>query len=260
MRKCRGSFGWNQEQLGKRVGLSSSSISLIETGLLKPQQDHAAALDQALEAGGRLLRTWENYSSQGLLPPGFEKYSDLESKALELHEYHGVLVPGLVQTPDYARALVIATQPRATEETIDRFVRTRLERQQAIFERSDRPLVLVVLDEDVVRRVVGDEAVMKAQLEHLIDFAEARKVRLQVVPRSVRFHPGLSGPFRIYVFDGRPTVASCEYFFDEQIIETEAQVRRCVATFDALQGEALPPGSSLDLVRQVLGGLRDGTS
>lgn len=257
VRKCRDGQGWSQGQLGARVGLSSSGISLVESGSLKPQSDHATAIDTALEAGGRLLRMWENFSSQGLFPAGFEKFSDLESKAVELHEYHGLLVPGLVQTPGYARAVFVGTQPWASDDAIDRMLRSRLERQQAVFERADRPIILVVLDEYVIHRVVGDEAVMKEQLAHLIDFAEERKLRLQIVPRSTRYHPGLAGPFRVYTFDGRPTVASCEYFFDEQIIETEAQVRRCVATFDALQGEALSPGGSLDLVRQVLGDLHD---
>ncbi|WP_170181678.1 DUF5753 domain-containing protein [Haloactinospora alba] len=255
VRKRREGFGWSQGRLGEKVSLSSSSISLVESGSLKPQSDHVHALDAALEANGTLTRMWENFSSQGLFPAGFEKFSDFERNAVELHEYHSVLIPGLLQTSEYARAVYVGTRPWTSEESIERMVKSRIERQQAVFERVDRPIVLEVLDEYVVHRVVGDKAVMKAQFEYLMSLVETRKLRLQIVPRSTRLHPGLSGPFRVYVFQGRPTIASCEYFFDEQIIEDEEQVRQCVSTFDALQGEALSPSESINLVKQVQGDL-----
>lgn len=256
VRKRRKALGWSQGRLGGKVSLSSSAISLIESGSLRPQPDHAHALDAALGADGTLTRMWENFSNQGIFPAGFEKLSDFERNAVELHEYHHMLIPGLVQTPEYARAVFASTRFRDNEQSIERMLASRLERQRAVFDRPDQPLLLVVLDEIVIRRVIDDEAVAHAQLDYLIRLVEERKMRLQVVPFNTKPHPGLSGPFRVYVFRGQPTIASCEYFFDEQVVEDEDQVRQCVATFAALLGEALSTGKSVDLVRQVQGELQ----
>ncbi|WP_046469458.1 helix-turn-helix domain-containing protein [Allosalinactinospora lopnorensis] len=254
VRKRRSGTGLSQAQLAGRIALSASMLSYIETGAKTPRFEHAQALDAVLDTGGAFERLWHQCNNQGAFPVGFSQFLDLERTALELHEFHNALVPGLAQTPEYARAVFVSTRPWDNEESIERLVEGRVKRQ-ALLDQGDRPLIWMVLDEEVIRRVIGDVNIAKAQLDHLLTLVEQRKLRLQVVPRDVRFHPGLSGPFRVYVFQDRPTIASAEYVVDDQIIDDADQVRQCATIFGALQAEALSPQKSADLIKEVQGEL-----
>ncbi|OOC55903.1 hypothetical protein NOSIN_20405 [Nocardiopsis sinuspersici] len=183
------------------------------------------------------------------MPVGFRKVVDIEKEALELRFYQPVLVPGLVQAPEYAKALFAADRPQADEETIERLVQGRLQRQK-IFNRLERPIVCVVVEESVLRRLVGGVPAMRAQLAHLVDVIGKRWVRFQVLPRTPREHPGFPGGFRIMVLEDQ-TVVSAEHAFDEVLIEDPDQIRKAVSVYGRLQGEALSPHDSLELVRQL---------
>ncbi|PSK98974.1 helix-turn-helix protein [Murinocardiopsis flavida] len=254
VRKWRELAQLTQTRLAAKVSLSSSAVSYIEAGVLRPQADHAHALDAALDAGGALVRMWEEYTKQGTFPVGFRQFVDFERIAIELHEYQNILVPGIVQTADYARALISQTRHGDSKESIDLMVESRM-RRQAIFARPDPPLLLLVVEEVAIRQVVGNAAIAARQLDRLAALAEERKIRLQVVPQGLSPHPALLGPFRMYIFKDRPTIASCEHAVDEQVIDDAEQVRRLRGVFGALQAEALCVSESVDLIRRIQGGI-----
>ncbi len=249
VRKWRKAAKLTLKDLAPLVGLSEASLSYVENGKMSPKDDHAAKIDAALGAKGKLLQSWERCSNHGLVPVGFRKVVDIEKEALELRFYQPVLVPGLVQAPEYAKALFAADRPQADEETIERLVQGRLQRQK-IFNRLERPIVCVVVEESVLRRLVGGVPAMRAQLAHLVDVIGKRWVRFQVLPRTPREHPGFPGGFRIMVLEDQ-TVVSAEHAFDEVLIEDPDQIRKAVSVYGRLQGEALSPHDSLELVRQL---------
>ncbi|MBV2366230.1 helix-turn-helix domain-containing protein [Streptomonospora nanhaiensis] len=239
------------KELAPAVGLSESSLSYVENGKLAPKEDHAQAIDKALHANGKLLLSWDKCANELLVPRNFRKTIDLEKDAIELRYYHPVLVPGLLQTPEYARALFAAHHPQADESTLDRLVQRRIDRQQ-IFNRDERPIVHVVLDEAVLYRVVGGSTVMKAQLARIVELVEKRWVQCQVLPTTAQTQPGLPGAFRVLVFELQVLVAS-EHAFDEVIIDEreQDQLRKALSVYGRLQGEALSPHESLDLIRKL---------
>ncbi|MGW5879012.1 helix-turn-helix domain-containing protein [Nocardiopsis terrae] len=250
VRKKRKQRGFTQVMLAPLIGLSPSSISYIESGHLAPHKDHALKLDEELKANKALMRLWEKYTNQDLVPAGFREVVDFEQKAVELRFYQPMLVPGLVQIPEYARALFLADQPHADDATIDRRVEQRMHRQK-IFNQVDRPLVSLVLEETVLRRVVRDKAVMRAQLARLEALIGKRLIRCQVLPQAPRELPGLPGGFRVIVLEDQPAVVAAEHAFDEVLIDDTDQVRHAVSIFGGLQGEALSPRDSLDLIREI---------
>ncbi|WP_026116243.1 helix-turn-helix domain-containing protein [Nocardiopsis valliformis] len=251
VRKWRKAARLTLKDLSPKVGLSESSLSYIENGKMAPQQDHAEAIDDTLGAEGKLMLSWDKCQGEGLVPTGFRKTVDLEKDALELRFYNPVLVPGLLQTAEYARALFVADLPQADEARIELLVEQRMRRQK-IFNRVERPIVCVVLEESVLRRGVGGPSVMSAQLDHIAALMEKRWIQCQVLPRNAPNQPGLAGGFRVMVLEMQTLVAA-EHAFDEVLIDESEQdlIRRAVSVYGRLQGEALSPHDSLDLIRDL---------
>jgi transcriptional regulator with XRE-family HTH domain len=251
LRRARSAAGLSQEQLGQRVGYSAAQVGKVETGERAPSQDFAKRCDQALPgADGLFVRIhaltqrWD-----GGYPSWFAEWVEAERRAASLCCWEPMLVPGLVQTADYARALFEAWRTADSADELDQLVRVRLERQ-SIFERPDPPSLWVIVDEGVLRRRVGSEKIIHDQLIHLADMADRPKVTVQVVPAEVGAHVGLLGAFAIASVDAASTVY-LEGPNQGQITETPSMVATVSATFDTLRAEALPRGPSRDLIRRV---------
>lgn len=258
LRKLRKSKGWTQGRLAEKLSCSSSLVSYWELAIYVPQLKECRVLDEIFGTSGIFERAWTRVNSESIYPVGTQTAMDFERSAADIREYHTILVPGLAQTPDYARATYRAMQPFATEETLGRLVASRMKRQQILL-GVDRPLLWMVLDEGVIRRVLGSQATMKEQLEHLLEMTEGRALRLQIVPQRCKLPPGLSGPFKIFTFPDRPTVVTAEYVVDDLIIDDAEQVLFCATLFGAIQSEALSASDSYELVRQVQGELDEQT-
>ncbi|MCY9786099.1 helix-turn-helix transcriptional regulator [Nocardiopsis sp. EMB25] len=254
LRKLRKSKGWTQGRLAEQLSCSTSLISYWELAIYVPQLKECQSLDQIFGTSGFFERAWGRVNSESIYPVGTQTAVDFERSAADIREYHTILVPGLAQTPGYARATYRAMQPFATEETLDRLVASRVKRHE-ILRGVDRPLLWMVLDEGVIRRVLGSQATMKEQLEHLLEMTESRTLRLQIVPRRCKLPPGISGPFKIYTFPDRPMVVTAEYVVDDLVIDDTEQVRYCANLFGAIQSEALSTSDSYELVRRVQGEL-----
>ena len=149
--------------------------------------------------------TMRDLVAREVWPSYFAPVIELEATAIRIHEWEMRVVPGLLQTEDYARAVISAGKPRDTSAAIDRAVSARLERQ-AILNRENPPMLWHVLHEGVLRHVVGSPAIMREQLDKLAGLAREPGVVIQILPFTASDHPGTDGPILVYDFDGASSV------------------------------------------------------
>ena len=205
---------------------------------------------------------WHAYGD--VIPENFDVYLGLEEAASQLASYQADLVPGLLQTGDYARTVISADKADADAEEIDRRVHVRIARQSLV-RRPTSPLELhVVLNESILRRPVGGPAVMAAQLDALAEAAGLPNVTLRVVPFSAGLHPGLmTGPFVVLRFplngDGRdsePATVYVDGFTGALYLDKPHEVQQYADAFESIRSAALDEDASRDLTRQVAEELR----
>ncbi|WP_030746723.1 helix-turn-helix transcriptional regulator [Streptomyces sp. NRRL S-31] len=270
LRTLRTGAGLTSGEAARLVGWHQSKVSRIETGAsgVKPADlrsllDAYGVRDRHLrelllvlagseDAGGR-HRWWHAY--RGVLPPTYRDFISLESQASAMRTLETSVVPGLLQTAEYARAVTRAVVKDVDEDRLDTLVEVRLARQDVL--RSDPPLVLsAVLDEAVLRREVGGPRVMARQLERLMEAARLPQVRLQVLPLAAGAHVGLTGPFVIFSF---PSTSDLDVVVLDQLtsslyLERKEDLLAYSEAFTTLQFHALSPEDSLDHIA----GIRDG--
>ena len=175
-------------------------------------------------------------------------------KPLPCRWWEPILIPGLLQTADYARALFQAWQPASSEDDLDALVNGRLERQ-SILGRDGPPDLWVVLDESVLHRLIGSPKVMHGQLEHVADTSCRPMVTVQVIPAELGAHGGLLGAF---ILAGPSSTVYLETAVEAQITGDDPVKERAALTFDRLTRDALPRGASRDLIRALVDGVRSG--
>jgi transcriptional regulator with XRE-family HTH domain len=267
LRTLRTGAGLTSGEAARLVGWHQSKVSRIETGAsgVKPADlrlllDAYGVRDRHLrelllmlagseDAGGR-HRWWHAY--RGVLPPTYRDFISLESQASAMRTLETTVVPGLLQTAEYARAVTRAAVKDLDEERLDTLVEVRLARQDVL--RLDPPLVLsAVLDEAVLRREVGGPGVMARQLERLMEAARLPQVRLQVLPFTAGAHVGLTGPFVIFSF---PSTSDLDVVVLDQLtsslyLERKEDLMAYTEAFDTLQFHALSPEDSLDYIAGI---------
>jgi transcriptional regulator with XRE-family HTH domain len=251
LRRARAGAGLSQDQLGQRLGYSGALVGKVEVGERAPSQDFAQGCDQAFpEAGGlfgrlyQLARRWD-----GGYPSWFAEWIDSERRATSLRSWQPLLIPGLLQTADYARA-ILAADPERTEDQLAELVEARLGRQ-AILDRPAPPTLWAVLDEAVLHRLIGSRKTMYDQLLALADASCRPNITVQIVPAEIGTHAGLLGGFAIASFDNAPSTVYMESPDQGQTTEVPSVVKRLSRTFDTLRADALPRGASRDLIGKV---------
>ncbi len=249
LRRQRVAAGLSQDELGRVIMFSGALVGRIEMAERMPSRDFADRCDEALNAGGFFGRFRELVKREAF-PSWFGPFVEYEEKASKIHSWDQRFVPGLLQTEDYARAVVLAGRPREAREVLDRDVAARMERQ-AILARRSPPLLWCVIDEAVLRRPVGGAETMREQLKRLVEAAESQSIVLQVLPFSVTDHPGADGPLTILEFDSGPPVAYAEGWRSGRLAESAAEVADAVIVFDLIRAAALSRGGSLDLVHAM---------
>ena len=254
LRFYRTNAGLSQTELAAKVNVSHDVISKIETGDRPPAEDFPGRLDAVPELDTRegLGRLWGQLR-KGLrhraYPGWFGRWADIEAEATALRSYEPLLVPGLLQTQDYARA-ILAVRPGGDEDDLDEQVAARMERQ-AIVERPGGPHLWCVLDEGVLRRPVGGGKIMRTQLERLAVQAEGAKTTVQVIPAAAGAHAGLLGAFVLAELDGGSATVYLETSAEGQVTENPSVTAHVALRFDRLRSEALPRGASRDLIKKV---------
>lgn len=238
LRRARTRAGLSQEQLGELINYSGSLVGMIETGKRPPSLDFVQRCDSALRTEGLLERLYPLVARE-VYESWFRPWVDLEATAVMLRSWQLVLVPGLLQTENYARAVFRAAQPGEPEDRIDEFTTARLERQH-ILHRPDPPFLWAVMDEAVLHRPVGGSKVMRDQLAHLLDMAANPRLKVLVVPHDLGANAGLTGAFTIASFNDAPDIVYLETAAEGQISDNPGTVRSCALAFDMLRAEALP--------------------
>jgi transcriptional regulator with XRE-family HTH domain len=249
LRRARAATGLSQEQLGQRLGYSAALVGKVETGERVPSADFAKRCDQALPGAGGLFARLHALTQRwdGGYPSWFGDWVEAERRAESLCYWEPLLVPGIVQTADYARALFEAW--RQAKDQIDQLISARMERQ-SVLDRPDPPSLWVIVDEGVLRRSIGSAKIMYDQLTHLADLADRPEVTMQVIPAEVGAHVGLQGGFAIARADGASTVY-LERPNQGHTTQTPSVAAAVSAYFDTLRAEALARAASRDLIKRV---------
>jgi transcriptional regulator with XRE-family HTH domain len=251
LRRARVAAGMSQDHLGRTLSFSGDLVGKVETGERAPTADFAAGCDRAFPHLDGLFTRLLGLArrSDGPYPQWFRDWVQAEREASSLRWWEPMLVPGLLQTADYARA-ILGAAPDAVEDELDDLVSARLERQR-ILDRPKPPELWVVVDEAVLHRLIGSTKIMYTQLLHLADVSCRANITVQVVPAEIGAHAGLLGAFIIAGFDGPASILYAETAVQAQTIERSALVAKAALAFDRLRADALPRGASRELIGKV---------
>lgn len=250
LRRYRTEKGWSQEKLAEQINYSLSLVGMIENARRVPSRDFATRCDEVLETGGALMRLWPLISREAY-PTWFRPFVESEREATSLKGYEPLVVPGLLQTEDYAREVLRTGQPGITPEQVDELLGARMDRQQ-LLTKTDPPMLWVVMDAAVLHRAIGGEAVMQKQLEHLHEVAQNPRITIQIIPKETPAHPGLSGAFAIASFRGGPDIVYLETAANGHIVQRLEDIEAMTCVFDALRSEALPKRASAELIARMI--------
>ncbi|GAA3441090.1 helix-turn-helix domain-containing protein [Planomonospora venezuelensis] len=248
LRRLREAKGWSQQELAKRIAYSHTLVCQAETAARPPSKPFAERCDEILEAGGALMNLWPLITREAS-PAWVRSLLELEQEARSLRNYEVTVIPGLLQTEDYARALLRAGQAFDDDEQIEKLVAARMQRK-CLLDRPDPPTLLVLLDESALLRPVGGRQVMRDQLGCLLAAAARPRITIQVIPLDVGAHPGLDGPLLILSFKTSPDMVYMENAEDGQLLADPARVYPLTARFDALRSYALPQTASAALIEK----------
>ncbi|WP_367041726.1 helix-turn-helix transcriptional regulator [Streptomyces sp. Je 1-332] len=247
LRRRREDAGLTQSSLGLQVFVSGAYIGQFEQAIRKPQLDVAQRIDEILQSDGIFERMCRKLINDSRYAEYFAQAAELEALATRVCDFAPAVVPGLLQTAPYARALTVATNPYASDEYVEEKVQARLERAH-ILKDPDRPKLWVILHEHVLCMQVGEPADMIQQFQHVTALMRTRRVLVQVLPFSAGPSPALHGTLRLMEFDDAPPTAYTEAVFSGNLLDDPAMVKRAQETYDLLRAAALSPEASLALI------------
>jgi transcriptional regulator with XRE-family HTH domain len=260
LRALRSQKGLTVEQVADRLLCSPSKVSRMETGhgIATPRDirdlcDLYEVTDEAeRDRMSRLAREskqqgwWQSYGLE------FDTYVGLEAAASATKYYQSTVIPGLLQTADYARAMHEVVIPRLPSSRIEELVQVRMTRQHRL--TQDPPLqTSAVLDEAALRRMVGGRLVMRTQLDWLVAVARRPNVTIHIIPYTVGAHPAMDSTFRILEFSGSvPAVVYVEGLVGGIYLDRPSDISRYQEIFQSLCSIALSPQDSIGLVAKVI--------
>jgi transcriptional regulator with XRE-family HTH domain len=262
LRRLREQRQVTQEEVARRLGWSVSKVIRIERGVSKLSVHDVHALlrmygvtdaaDVARLADwarrGRRQDWWVEYKRA--IPGTYSGYVGLESEALVVSSFEPILVPGLLQTSAYARAVIDAdSQP--DQAVWDGRVNLRLHRQRQVLSQPNPPILQFVIDEAVLHRVGGSGAVMREQLRHLVVVAELPHVTLRVLPFAAGLHPGVSGSFVLLEFGEGDGIVNVESRFGISLFEDTEAFRTFRQVFERLLSMSLNAGETAQMIDEV---------
>ena len=241
LKAWRQQMGWTQVEAADKFGYSASLVSGIETMDKTPTAEFAARCDMAFGTPSTFA-TMRDLVAREVWPSYFAPVIELETSAIRIHEWEMRVVPGLLQTEDYARAVISAGKPRDSSAAVDRAVGARLERQ-AILARENPPMLWHVLHEGVLRHVVGSPTDHGAQLDKLTELAGQPGIVIQVLPFTAADHSGTDGPILVYDFAAAPSVAYTECKGGGRVVESADEVGDLMMIINMIRAAALAPES-----------------
>ncbi|KMO94903.1 helix-turn-helix domain-containing protein [Streptomyces roseus] len=246
LRRLREEAKLKQGDLGNIVYCTASLIGQIETARKVPTREFSERVDAALGTDGAFSRL-VGLVLRSQLPTWFQAYAEMEAKAAYISSFQAQLVYGLLQTQEYARAVLGVR----TEGDLDAKVAARMERQR-ILDRENPPLMWVVMSEAVLHQEIGGREVMRNQLAHLLALRRREWVQVQILPFEAGAHAGLPGTFNVLRFDDDPDLVYTEDFVQGHMTANPQALREGSLRYDHLQAAALSVEESAALIARVM--------
>ncbi|MGQ5635447.1 MULTISPECIES: DUF5753 domain-containing protein [unclassified Streptomyces] len=252
LRRQRQLAGISLDRLSDIVNYSKTQLHGVETAERLPFPPLSAKLDAAFCTGGLFEGLW-GIVQRERFPDRYRRFMELAEQATDIHEYAGHLVPGLLQTEGYARALFRVGDPAASDEEIERKVRLRVERQERLRE-ADGPHLWVVLEEAVLRRPFGGPATTREQLAALLKWSDSSRVGIQVAPFAHGEHAFLDALFTLLRTREHKVYAYFESRDDGHLVENPTEVMKHQRAYDLLRACALTPRESAAMIEAAMEG------
>nr|WP_264928657.1 helix-turn-helix transcriptional regulator [Streptomyces sp. A012304] len=247
----REALGMRAAEFGVAVGYGEDMIYKIESGKRIPRPEFLDRADEVLEAGGLLSAMKEDVKKVSY-PKKVRDLASLEAKAVEFQLYDPLNIHGLLQTPEYARALLLMRRPAYVEEEVERFIAARVARK-SVFEREPAPEISFVLEEWTLRRPLGGTTVLRHQLEHLLEAGRLRNVELQVMPMDREAHAGVDGGIEVLKFEDGSAVGRSPVVANGRPVSEPRHLRILELRYGIIRAQALTPRESTAFIDQLLG-------
>ncbi|MEU7414045.1 helix-turn-helix transcriptional regulator [Streptomyces sp. NPDC042638] len=251
LRLRREAAGMRAGEFAVAVGYGEDLVYKIESGKRIPRPEYLDTADEVLSAGG-LVAAMKDDVKKVRYPKKVRDLAQMEARAVEIGVYECSSIAGLLQTPDYARALFEVRQPPYPAEEVERLVAARMARL-SVFDRSPAPSLSFVLEEATLRRRVGGTMVRKQQFERLLEVGRLNNVSLQVMPMDSVAHPGMSGRIELLKFEDGTAVGRSDGAFNGRPASDPRQLRILDLRYGTIRAQALPPGETLALIERMLG-------
>jgi len=242
--------GWSQRELARKLFATQATISKLESAKQLPTLKHCRDLDELFGTDGAFVDLFDPMQ-HAAYPAWFLPWVQLEEQATSIRTLHTQVIPGLLQTEAYARAML--TPSRLVD--LDSLLAARMSRQ-AILERADRPRLWAILDWPVFHRMIGGPQVMRAQLQHLLDALDNPLTVIQVIDEANHVHPGVNGVFSVMSLPNHADVLHTDAFIKGRMSYDPAEVAEANRTYDLLRGDAQSPQKTADFIRQQLKGVK----
>ncbi|MFD3890079.1 DUF5753 domain-containing protein [Streptomyces microflavus] len=246
---------WSQDRLGDEIGYSAAAVSAMETCAQPASDAMMVALKRVLSEGSDVFETARLYMRMERLPEQFKDYALLEQAAISLQLFAANVIHGLFQTEAYARALIGGGCPPLSDQRVEELVQLRMARN-ALFDRDPLPMIEVIIDESVLRRVIGSEEIMREQLLHLVECARRRNVTLLVLPLDAGKYgeyAGDRGSMNLLETPEHEHLVYLEPQDESLLISDPAKVSVYAQRYAKIRSQALGPRESLDLIMRLAG-------
>ncbi|MFJ9444468.1 helix-turn-helix transcriptional regulator [Kitasatospora sp. NPDC101235] len=251
LRRSRRARRWSQTETAKRLGYSGAHISYVENGKRSPTRPLAVKADEVFGSGQRFFELWRRFSRAALLE-GFAEFADAEARCRRLRTVGLIIVPGLLQTPAYARALAQAAVRRGAITPAEADERTDyLALRQEILDQKNPPTLHAVIEEGVLLRPVGGPQVMAEQLRHLAGLAERPNITVQIAPFSMGENLSFTLPVVLLNLPDHTVVGYAESTARGHLERSRAAVAGWESDYDQLLVEALPKAASQEMIRRA---------
>ncbi|MEV4477330.1 helix-turn-helix transcriptional regulator [Nonomuraea sp. NPDC049504] len=249
LRRLREERGITQEEIAAYTHVSKSLVSQIENAKRTPQWNFAEQVERLLDLHGEpLIRLMPLVVKSG--PTWFRQWPRIEATAHSLRTWQPLVVPGLLQTRSYARA-ILSGQPGITDDRVEEATEARLARQ-TVFDRPEPPIYAAVIDEGVLTRPIGGATVMREQLGHLLKALDHPCITVQIVPMDAVPTIGLLGGFVIAQQPQGPDTVYLDSAADGEVTDREDRVRTVNVRFDAIRSYARPVNETAEAIREKM--------
>ncbi|MET9147603.1 helix-turn-helix domain-containing protein [Streptomyces sp. NPDC003703] len=247
----RESAGLRAGEFAVAVGYGEDLVYKIESGKRIPRPEYLDTADEVLNAGG-LISAMKEDVNKVRYPKKVRALAQMEARAVELQLYDPLNIHGLLQTPEYARGLLLMRRPAYSSDELERYITARLARK-SVFERDPAPELSFILEEWTLRRPLGGKEYLRRQLQHLLTMSQLRNVELQVMPMNREEHAGLAGGIEVLKFADGTAVGRSPAVANGRPVSDLKQLRILELRYGIIRAQALTPRESMAFIEQLLG-------